>query len=215
MSPAPVRSVARRSPAPKGEGDRLREEILTAADAILRDTASAEAVTMRAVAARVGCTPAAIYLHFVDRTALIFSVCVRHFEALDRSLARAVRSAEDPIEELRAVGRAYVRFGLRHPEEYRVIFMGHPLEVPADVDVDTLLEIGGFGRAVGAVQRCLDAGAIPESAGTAFDVATRLWVVVHGFTSAMISKPWFPWGDASALVERLLDTQIRGLCGKP
>jgi len=170
---------------------------------------------MRAVAARVGCTPAAIYLHFVDRTELIFSVCVRHFEALDRWLARAVRGVEDPIEELRAVGRAYVRFGLRHPEEYRIIFMGHPLDVPSDVDVDTLLEVGGFGRAVAAVQRCIDAGAIPPSAGTAFDVATRLWVVVHGFTSAMISKPWFPWGDASALVERLLDTQIKGLRAKP
>jgi AcrR family transcriptional regulator len=211
MTAASARSPAQRSPSPKGEGDRLRDEVLAAADAILRETGNAEVVTMRAVAARVGCTPAAIYLHFADRTELIFAVCTRHFEALDRALARAIRGIDDPLEELRAVGRAYVRFGLRHPEEYRTIFMGHPSDFPADLDVAELLDVGGFARAVTAVQRCLDARVISASAGTAFEIATRMWVVVHGFTAATISKPWFPWGDRATLVEALLETQIRGL----
>lgn len=201
--------ASRRSRAPRGEGDRLREEIVTAADALLRERGNADDVSMRAVAKRVGCTPTAIYLHFADRTDLIFEVCRRHFETLDRSLARAVRGVSDPVEEMRALGKAYVRFGLRRPEAYRIIFMGHPSMAPPDMDVDELLAIGGFPRVVDAAARCMDAEAIGRD--DPFAVATRLWVVVHGVTSAMISKPWFPWGDRDALVETLLDTQLSGL----
>lgn len=206
--PGPA-SAVRREPAPKGEGDRLRAEILEAADTILRASGNAEAVTMRAVAARVGCTPSALYLHFADRTELIYALCSMHFMRLDRSIGRAIRGLDDPVEELRAVGRAYVRFGLRHPEQYRILFMGHPSDMPADVNVEEMLAIGGFQRAVHAVERCMDAGAVVR--GEPFEVATLLWVVVHGFTSALISKPWFPWGDTDALLDRLLATQLEGL----
>ena len=147
--------------------------------------------------------------HFSDRTDLVFAVCRRHFEALDRSVARAIRGITDPIAELEALGRAYVRFGLRHPEQYRILFMGHPTMAPADLDVDEVLAIGGFQRVVEAAGRALDAGVI--GGDDAFEVATHLWVSAHGLTSLLISKPWFPWGEREALIERHFQTQLRGL----
>ena len=202
-------ATPRRTRSPKGEGERLRDEILDAADSILKETGRADAVTMRAVAGRVGCTPGAIYLHFADRTELVTEVCRRLFDALDRDMERAAGDHDHPLAELAALGHAYVRFGLRHPEGYRIIFMGDPSLVSAHADVSEILSVGGFGRVVDAARRCMEAGCIASA--DPFAVATRLWIVVHGATSAMISKPWFPWGDVTAFVDRLLETQLDGL----
>ena len=60
---------------PRGEGALLREEILRATDELLIETASEEAVSIRAVAAKVGVTAPSIYRHFEDKDALMFAVC--------------------------------------------------------------------------------------------------------------------------------------------
>ena len=67
--------TARRSRSKRGEGESLRGEILDAAEAILNETGSADKVSTRAVAQRVGCSSPSIYLHFPDRAQLIFAVC--------------------------------------------------------------------------------------------------------------------------------------------
>lgn len=187
----------------------LRERVLTAAEGLLTETGREDAVSMRAVAERVGCTAPALYRHFADRTELIFEVCRRLFAALDAYVERAVAGIDDPLADLTERGRAYVRFGLEHPEAYRILFMGHASVVPGDFDVEELLAAGGFEGVVESVRRCMDARVIAED--DPFDVAVRLWAAVHGITSLFVSKPWFPWRDRDALVDRLLDTQLRGL----
>ena len=46
-----------RSRSPRGQGEQLREEILEAAQSLLMETASEDAVSIRAVADAVGVTP--------------------------------------------------------------------------------------------------------------------------------------------------------------
>jgi AcrR family transcriptional regulator len=58
--------VQRRRRARRGEGEKLREEILEAAERLLLQTGSEEMVQVRAVAEAVGVTPPSIYLHFAD-----------------------------------------------------------------------------------------------------------------------------------------------------
>lgn len=189
--------------------DDLRGRLLDAAEAILSETGREDAISMRVVAERVGCTATAIYRHFDDRAELVFEVCRRNFAALEAVVEAAAEGIDDPLTDLRARGRAYVRFGLEHPEAYRILFMGHASFVPAGFDVDELLAVGGFDGVVDAVRRCMDAGALRED--DPFEVALVLWAGVHGITSLLISKPWFPWPDRDALVDRLLDAQIDGL----
>jgi AcrR family transcriptional regulator len=75
-------SSPRRSRARRGEGDRLREQILEAAEHLLIQTGNEEAVTIRAVAEAVGVTPPSVYLHFADKDDLLFAICERHFARL-------------------------------------------------------------------------------------------------------------------------------------
>ena len=97
---------AGRTRARRGEGELLHTQILDAAERLLIETGSEEAVSIRRIAEAVGVTPPSIYLHFADKDELIFAVCERQFEALDRVMDEAVVGIEDPLEELYAGCRA-------------------------------------------------------------------------------------------------------------
>lgn len=199
---------ARRPRARRGEGERLRDEILEATSRLLVRTGDREAVSIRAVADAVGVTPPSIYLHFADKADLIRAVCERHFRALGHDVGEAVAGVDDPLEQLRRRGRAYVRFGVEHPEQYRILFMSRPEQADGPPD-EELLEACGFSALTENVVRAMDAGAIGRA--DPLLVATGLWTVVHGITSLAVALPHFPVVGLDTLVDHLLDVHGRGL----
>lgn len=212
MTPAGPASAGRaRERARRGEGDRLREEILAAADRLLVQTACEEAVSIRAISTAVGVSPPAIYLHFADKAELLFAVCERHFAALDAATEAAAAAAPpgDHLEALRRRGRAYVRFGVDNPEHYRILFMGRPGADPSGWTSERLMASSAFVHLVDAVRGAMDAGVL--ASGDPHLVATGLWAAVHGVASLLIAKPQFPWPDVDALLDHVLATQVRGL----
>jgi len=206
-----ARTASHRQPrrrARRGEGDKLREEILDVAERLVVRAGNADAVSIRAIAEAVGVTPPSIYLHFPDKEALVFAVSERRFEEFDNTIERAGATTDDPIESLRRRGRAYVQFGLEHPEAYRVLFMtGYPRQDP----LEAFRGAGArsFQHLVDAVQRGIEAGALrPVDPLLA---AVGVWTSVHGITSLLISMPSFRWPDREQLLDHVCDTQIRGL----
>ena len=192
-----------RSRSPRGQGDTLRDEILDAARELLVETQSEDAVSIRAVSERVGVTPPSIYRHFEDKATLMFSVCDREFDRLDRELVATMAAETDPVDAVVACGRAYIRFGLDHPETYRIMFMGHSDITPEEWGDEILVEQGSFNGLVQAVQAVADAGRLRID-----DVMTAafvLWSGVHGLVSLRIAKPNVPWPD----LETHIDTQCR------
>ena len=204
MTPATKRARARR-----GEGDLLRTDILAAAETLLIQTGDEGAVSVRAIADAAGVTPPSIYLHFADKTELLAAVCEARFRDFDRYLEEAAAGVADPLEALRARGRAYVRFGLEHPEHYRILFMTRPGAERPPVEVEHLPGLTAFSHLVDDVARAIDAGALTP--GDPFLVATGLWTNVHGMTSLLIARPDFPWPERERLVEHVLEVAVRGL----
>lgn len=195
-----------RARAAKGEGGRLREEIVEAGLRLLVETGDEDAVTIRAVATAVGVSPPSIYLHFPDKDSLLHAVCDATFAHLDDFIEAAVAGIDDLGAELRARGKAYVRFGVENPEQYRILFMtrpshAHDEELPAPA---------AFEHHLLACQRAADAGLLDEAVDP-FQAALTLWSGVHGITSLLIAKPTFGWGDRDAVVDHVLDTLVRGL----
>ena len=205
----PADPSTRRPRARRGEGDRLREEILDATSQLLLETGDNQAVNIRSVANAVGVTPPSIYLHFADKAELIKAVCGRHFASLEQCIEVAVAGTEDPGEQLRLRGRAYVRFGLEHPEQYRILFMSKQEATPGPPH-EELRAASGFTALVDNVVRAAEAGAI--AAPDPLLVATGLWTVVHGITSLAISIPHFPAVGLDALLDHVLEVHRRGLC---
>ncbi len=201
MSPARERSK-------RGEGDQLRDEILEAAEALLLETGDEDAVSIRAVADRVGVTPPSIYRHFADKSTLLFEVCDRQFSRFHEYLDAKRSGHADPVESLKACGRAYVEYGLTYPEHYRIMFMGRSDHTPDQYHDHVLSELSSFMEIVASVQDCIDTGRLD---GDAFATATLLWTSMHGVTSLLIAKPNFPWPPTDVLVEQVLGVIDAGL----
>jgi len=173
-------------------------------------------VSIRAVAKAARVTSPSVYLHFADKTDLMFAVCEQHFERFDDLLRQAVAGidADDVIERLRARGRAYVRYGLANPEHYRILFMHKPHEVPDRVDMAELLGRSGFGQLVEDVTRGVERGVFASD--DPLLVAVQLWAGAHGLTSLLISHGDFPFpSDTDQLVESTMVMLLRGLQAVP
>jgi AcrR family transcriptional regulator len=190
-------STAARRRAPRGRGAELRGEILRAAMDLLAKTGDESAVSVRAVAQRVGVSVPSIYLHFADKRALIDAVCAEVFEALHQRLRAAAEGAPDPFSGLRAQGNAYVHFALENPEQYRVIMM--QAHEPAEESVDSVVASGAFGYLVESVRACIEEGVLE---GEPVELALGLWAAAHGIAALLVAKPYFPWPDVDALIDR-------------
>ena len=175
----------------RGEGDQLRAEILEAAEGLLLESGDESAVSIRAVASAVGVTPPSIYLHFRDKIELLYAVCGEHFQRLGEVSDAAVEGVDDPRQRIHLRGRAYIQFGLEHPEHYRIMFMARPDSDEPRMSVEELAATACFGHLQDDVEAAMDAGLIP--AADPFTVACGLWAKVHGVTSLLIAKPDFPW----------------------
>jgi AcrR family transcriptional regulator len=202
------RNAQTRPRARRGDGLRLRDEILEATERLMLASGDADAVSIRAVANAVGVTPPSIYLHFADKVDLIFAVCERNFARLDEAMEAAAAGASDPVDELLRRGRAYVRFGLAHPEQYRILFMNPPSASPPRSQDPAVVGGDAFNHLVGAVRRGVEAGAIR---GDPLLASFTVWSAVHGLTSLLIAKPDFPWPPVDEFVEHVVQAQIAGL----
>jgi AcrR family transcriptional regulator len=189
-----------RTRARKGEGDQLRADILEAAERLLLETGSEDAVSIRAVAEATGVTAPSIYRHFADKQHLLFEVCARQLERLDEVIESACHGIDDPLEAMRARGRAYVRFGVEHPEHYRIMFMGPAYATPDDWN--DLLETGSFAHLIDGLRAVADDGMLQATTEQELKTtALHVWASIHGLTSLLVARPNMPWPDLEQFVD--------------
>jgi AcrR family transcriptional regulator len=192
---------------PRGQGERLRTDLLAAAIDLLAERESVEDLSVRAVTARAGVSANALYLHFADREELLSAVRERCFAEL-RSYVLAGESAAAPDGEAqaRAMCLAYLRFARERPGHYRVLFhvrRGTGPDCDEDApkhDLETIPEGGAeaFGDLVRAVGRCLPAGADP------IESACVVWAGLHGSAAIHHTMPGFPMSAPERFVADVL-----------
>jgi AcrR family transcriptional regulator len=196
----------------RGQGNRLADDIVRGALAIIERTGSDDAVTLRAVAREVGIAAPSIYAHFADREAIIMAAVVKIFD----ELADAVEQAEtvaggDPVDRLLAGCRAYLDFGLAHPARYGLLFSPRGLApedycrpVPIGPDGSPVLEFGAeaFSVLVQGIQACVDAG-VSGSSDVLAD-ATGVWVALHGAVTLRTAVPGFPFPELADFNRQLV-----------
>lgn len=207
-------TAAVRERSPRGEGERLRDEVLDAAEALLVETGSTVGVSMRQIAKRVGVTPPSLYLHFDDKEDLFYEVCLRRFGEFHEVMATAVEGVEDPAERLVALGRAYVEYGVRHPRQYEVLFVDKKDivfegregldELPGAQAMQLLVDTISDGIAAGAFRRT-----------DPWLCALGLWAQTHGLvlTLTVLNEGGtpFPAVDENVLIESAMDRVLHGV----
>jgi AcrR family transcriptional regulator len=171
---------------------------------------------MRRIAEKVEYSATAIYFHFRDKDTLIRELVDNDFLALAERFTGASAIA-DPVERLKATGRAYAEFGLTHPNHYRLMFMT-PTDQQRHHD-DSALEHGNPEQDAYAFLKSIVTEAIaqhrfrdeftdPEL------TAQTVWSGVHGVVSLEIAKcndDWIDWVPVRRRIEAMVDVLIEGL----
>jgi AcrR family transcriptional regulator len=184
----------------------LRGKILTAARHLFAKEGY-DNVSMRKIAQKIGYTPTTIYLYFRDKDELVAEICNEMFAALSAELNALALGEGNPVEKLKAGLRAYIDFGIAHPEHYRVSLM-----TPFAAEPECMGESEGlkaFGYLVGGVTRCIQEGHF-----IAADIATvsqSMWMTIHGAVSLLIThEDCFPWVEKNQLITVTIDSCVRG-----
>jgi AcrR family transcriptional regulator len=186
------------------EVDAFREDLVGAA--LQRFAAHGYAgVTLRGLAADLGCSPMTPYRYFRDKDEIFSAVRAAAFARFADALERADRGA-GPVERLRALGRAYVRFALGEPDAYRVMFeLGQP-------------DAGGYPELLTQGQRAWeslrnvigDAVTAGKLAGDPRLLAHICWAGLHGAVSLQLAGKLGLGCALEDLVEPIMDTLVRG-----
>jgi AcrR family transcriptional regulator len=203
-------------PKPKTEAERqqLRTLIIDAA----RDLfvlKGVEAVTMREIAKRIGYSATSIYLHFVDKDAVLKAVCDTDFLALATS-QKNIMLISDPVERLYALGRGYAAFALTHPNHYRLMFMTP--HVPMCSENTSLqqnsAEQDGYYQLKTVVEAVHDAGYFRQELTDTDLIAQTIWAGMHGACALQITmskETWINWCEVSARLQLMQTVLMRGL----
>lgn len=143
------------------------------------------AVTMRAVASRLGVGTMTLYTYIEGQHGLHREMVRRGFEMLNGQCKQQHQEvSEANVHDWRAGARCYIDFALAHPNLYKLMF-DHPMGPE-----DTELLRGGFDPYLERVTAKLEAqGCIPRAdlCHEARRGAGRLWITLHGIAMLAIA----------------------------
>ncbi|MTD57618.1 TetR/AcrR family transcriptional regulator [Amycolatopsis pithecellobii] len=183
-----------------GEGSRLRGRIIAAAFEILDEEATVDAVTLRAVARRMGVTAPALYGHFRDLNDLRGELQRTAFADLHAACDEAAGGMEDPVRALLARCQTIATWGIEHLGRYRLMFTkidGVP-NVAGQASVD---------RLVAAVEECVSARRC-DSDDPQTDTA-HLLAALNGLVLTRTVMDGFPWPALTRAVHDIATRILR------
>lgn len=163
----------------------LRNEILKVSrDLLIRDGFSK--LTMRKIAKRVNITATSIYLHFENKDDLLLALMDDSIEQLQQTLIREIDPAKDFIKQLKDLALAYVQFALEHPQEYEIIYMVRPEEMPKYPRKKFRQIRSGYELLSKIIKDGKEKGRIDVDEPTIS--AYTLWAQLHGVVSVILNK---------------------------
>lgn len=174
----------------------LRAALIDAGMTALRDGGE---LSLRALARAVGVSATAVYRHFPDKGALLKALAQEAFRILAADQRAASEAAGGGAAGFGATGAAYVRFALKNPALFRLVF-AHPADSPDGVFTpDEEDEAKSMLRA--NAERYAPPGVDPQVA------ALQAWSLAHGL-AMLILEGHVPADDA--LIDAVIDARTLG-----
>jgi AcrR family transcriptional regulator len=167
-----------------------------------------ESVTMRQLAADLGCSPMTPYRYFKDKDEILGAVRTAAFDRFADALEGAFQEGRDldPAARSRAVGQAYVRFALAEPHAYRLMF---DLTQPGEETYPDLKRAAARARAtmIEHLKGMVDADRLQADGPLLGHV---YWAGIHGVLMLHLAGKLGPDVKAMPLIEAMMQTLHRG-----
>ena len=163
--------------------------------------------TLREVARRAGVSVAAPYRHFADKAQLLATAATQGFVELHTTLDATANATTDLTERVLAMGKAYVRWAVGHPDYYQIMF-GSELDKSQSPELPTAAA-RAFDDLLDTIAECQKANVLPS--GDPREIAGPTWSLLHGVATLTIGSDLAHVGideDPEELVERSLRALI-------
>lgn len=199
----------------------LRRALLDAAMQLVESEGIA-GLTLRGVARQAGVSHAAPYHHFQDKSALVTALVIECFERFDAALHTAFTTTPGTaLERYMAVGHAYVRFALDHPQLFRVMCRPELREfkvmlLPPGKAFQSLApdDIPAFKVLMDSIRLCQTEGTMAP--GDPLPLALASWAMVHGLVMLLLDgglqTPFLQHPEgAAALADSIIRQGVAGI----
>ena len=187
-------AAVRKSPAARPRAARKPRQAYHHGD--LRNAAVAEAVrligqtrdtdfTLRDLAARLRVTSTALYRHFPGKRALLAAVAEEGFRSLVEVCARHQALLQsDPAAAFREQGLEYVRFALRNPGHFRVMFSPELARAKDEFPSVRAAAQASYEQLKQALIACQARGLLNNP--DLDSIALTVWSTVHGISTLLL-----------------------------
>ena len=182
--------------------DEIQAEILEAGLVVLAEKGVA-GVSLRAIAERIGWTPAALYRYFPNKESLMAALRAEGFHRFSASLEEASARADttDPGGFVRLGARAYLEFALAEPALFSLMYQLDQEAEPSPGYVQAARQ-RTFDIALALGETAVSAGLIAGDANTATHV---IWAAAHGLASLALAHQLNMGSSYEDVIEPLLE----------
>lgn len=198
------------------EAEQRRKAIIKIVRKLIRK-GGLEEISLRKVAELAGYSTTVVYTLFGDKASLITQAMDEDLLELTRLIQLAAAQAEPGWPRLRALGRAYVRFGIEHPDEYAFVFMTRRPHAPNEA---ARVQHGNpaqdpYACARQLVSETADLGLLSPHPDDIDLMVQILWEGIHGLTARRLvmgeDDQWVPSMPAEQHLDAMLDVLCAGL----
>jgi AcrR family transcriptional regulator len=173
-----------------------RRVILDATEELLLE-AGHRGLSVRKLVDRCGYSAPTIYHHFGDKDGLIDALLEQRLTLLASDLKR-VPLVDDPVENLRALTRAFAMFGLRNPTHYQLLMQVREEDAGMIESAEEARLLMQTPAEQIALRNWIELGDLEA-------LRQAIWTMVHGIVSMHALRPDIEWKP------ELLDQSIEGI----
>lgn len=186
----------------RGEGARLKDELVAAAMRIL-DRAPGARLSLRMVAKEAGVAAPSVYRQFPDAQAMIAEIVRQCWSQMGERMGEAATRAgqASPLEALRAKMCAFVQYAMERPSRYQLLFA-----LSSDPEHDLDGPVRPAFRPLRESIEAIAAGGGKVPTGDAFSAALMLISLAHGRIGLAHLAPNRPGNHAAGVEQFVLES---------
>lgn len=174
------------------EKEQRRNEIIDAAEVVFARKGYEQA-TMEDIARAARLSRPLLYVYFKDKEDLHMAIMARSLQLLRRSFEKAVAKHAQGLDQVEAIGQAYIRFSQTHPDYFETMARFEARAVNMDLSNPNKAACMMEGRSVhqvvaSAIQRGVDDGSIRADIGDPIKTSQVLWGTLHGLIQIATCK---------------------------
>ncbi len=171
------------------EKERRRAEMVDAAE-VLYEKVGWDAVTMEQVAKGARLSRALLYVYFRDKNDLLHAITERALLELREQFVAAASANRLGIDQVQAIGRAYVLFQQEKPYRFDACSRFHAHQAAGQPAEDACALAGDavIGVIVQALMQGQADGSIRKDLGSPAQVCVMLWAFTHGLIQIGTNK---------------------------